>query len=384
MGAKALAVDKAIVSRLESIEELAGISILFSDKTGTLTQNKLTLGEALVWGGAKADHVILPASLSSKKEDNDPIDLAVLGALKDPSVLGAYRQVASVPFDPMTKRTEATIEDKSGKSCRVSKGMPPVIFQLAGLAGPDLKAAQKIVAENAANGYRTLAVARLDGGDRWYMLGILPMFGPPRADSKETIARAAQYGVRVKMVTGDRPDNRHRSPPREQDRRRLRHLHERGQSGAARRGAPGRRRRGLRARVPGAQMGDRQGRPATWPHRRHDRGRRQRLARPEAGRRRRRGLRSDRSGARRGEPHPDRAWALRHHSRYRGGAQDLRADDGLRLLPGCYDGQHYGLHRAGHVALFRRHPDAGDDHPSRPARRCARHADCLRQCDDWS
>jgi H+-transporting ATPase len=91
IGAKALAVEKAIVSRLDSIEELAGISILFSDKTGTLTQNKLTLGEPVVWGGAKADEVILAASLSSKKEDNDPIDMAVIKALKDPSVLDVYR-----------------------------------------------------------------------------------------------------------------------------------------------------------------------------------------------------------------------------------------------------------------------------------------------------
>jgi H+-transporting ATPase len=203
MGARALAFEKAIVSKLESIEELAGISILFSDKTGTLTQNKLTLGEPRLWGSAKPEDVILAASLSSKAENNDPIDLAVIGALKDPSVLTAYQQVGFVPFDPVTKRTEATIKDSSGRQFKVSKGMPPVIFDLAGLTGSDLKAAQDIIAENAANGYRTLAVARSDDGDKWNMLGILPMFDPPRIDSKETIARAAQYGVKVKMVTGD-------------------------------------------------------------------------------------------------------------------------------------------------------------------------------------
>ncbi|MDR6758112.1 H+-transporting ATPase [Mycoplana sp. BE70] len=203
MGAKALSVERAIVSRLDSIEELAGITILFSDKTGTLTQNKLTLGEPIVWGGARAEDVILAGALSSKKENDDPIDLAVLKSVKDPSVLDVYRPIAYMPFDPVSKRTEATFEDATGKQFKVSKGMPPVIFELAGLAGNDLAAAQKVVSQNAADGYRTLAVARCDEDGRWNMLGILPMFDPPREDSRETIARAAEYGVKVKMVTGD-------------------------------------------------------------------------------------------------------------------------------------------------------------------------------------
>jgi H+-transporting ATPase len=203
MGAKALAREKAIVSRLECIEELAGISILFSDKTGTLTQNKLTLGDPTVWGDAKAEDVILAGALASKREDKDPIDLAVIQALKDPLVLETYRQVAYVPFDPVAKRTEATMTDGAGKEFKVSKGMPPVIFKLCDIGGDDLAKAQKIVSDYAAKGYRTLAVARSDTSGKWRMLGILPMFDPPRVDSKETIARANSYGVKVKMVTGD-------------------------------------------------------------------------------------------------------------------------------------------------------------------------------------
>ena len=203
MGAKALAREKVIVSRLDAIEELAGIDILFSDKTGTLTQNKLTLGEPVVWGNATAEDVILAGALASKEEDQDPIDLAVIQALKDPGVLKTYQQVAYVPFDPVAKRTEATIQDSSGQPFKVSKGMPPVIFQLAKMTGDDLAKAEKVVNDFAAKGYRALAAARTDVSGKWVMLGILPMFDPPRSDSKDTIARAQQYGVTVKMVTGD-------------------------------------------------------------------------------------------------------------------------------------------------------------------------------------
>lgn len=203
MGAKELAAQKAIVSRLEAIEELAGIETLFSDKTGTLTQNILTLGDPVVWGNAKPEDVVLAGSLASKAEDKDPIDLAVIQALKEPSELKQYLQVAYSPFDPVAKRTEATIKDPSGHTFKVAKGMPPVIFNLAKLAGDDLAKALRIVSDFAAKGYRTLAAARTDDSGAWVLLGILPMFDPPRVDSKETIARAEAYGVTVKMVTGD-------------------------------------------------------------------------------------------------------------------------------------------------------------------------------------
>src|SRR5207253_1258091 len=198
-----LAKSKAIVSRLEAIEELAGVDVLCSDKTGTLTQNKLTLGEAQPWAGTDAQTLILMASVASRPADNDPIDLAIMAGLKDSSVLKSYQQENYVPFDPVGKRTEATIKDASGKVFKVTKGAPQVVLGLAKLSGADLEKAQQTVNGFASRGYRTIGVAVAQGDGPWVFLGILPLLDPPRPDSKSTIARAREYGVEGKMVTGD-------------------------------------------------------------------------------------------------------------------------------------------------------------------------------------
>ncbi len=203
LGAKMLAVKKAIVSRLESIEELAGIDILCSDKTGTLTQNKLTLGEIEPWGDASAQDVILAGALASKSEDKDPIDLAVIAGLTDPGVLKTYRQSGFVPFDPVSKRTEATVQEVNGKSFHTTKGMPAVILSLCEPDDAMRKAVEGQVDALAAKGMRALASARSEDGKKWQFLGILPLMDPPRTDSKQTISEARELGVTVKMVTGD-------------------------------------------------------------------------------------------------------------------------------------------------------------------------------------
>jgi H+-transporting ATPase len=179
LGSRKLARRKAIVSRLESIEELAGITTLCSDKTGTLTENKLTLGEPQPWPGTDAQDLILMASLASRAADNDPIDLAVLAGLRDTSAPRRYQQRQYVPFDPVRKRTEAAIQDPDGKGFRVTKGAPQVVLNLCTLSGDEAGKAESIVNDFAEKGYRTLGVACTDAGGSWKFLGILPLFDPP-------------------------------------------------------------------------------------------------------------------------------------------------------------------------------------------------------------
>lgn len=203
VGALALSKKGAIVSKLQSIEEMAGIDILCSDKTGTLTQNKLTLGEPAIFSAKDAQDLILAAALASKAEDKDAIDQAVIGGLNDPSLLDQYTQTSFTPFDPIGKRTEAKITSSSGQAFQTTKGAPQVIVALAQLAGDEAQRANQLVDEFATKGFRTLGVARSDDGKNWTFLGILPMFDPPRVDSAQTIKEANEHGIRVKMVTGD-------------------------------------------------------------------------------------------------------------------------------------------------------------------------------------
>jgi H+-transporting ATPase len=203
VGARLLAKKEAIVTRLAAIEELAGVDVLCSDKTGTLTQNKLTLGDPFSVNGIPVDQVILNAALASRADNTDTIDLAVLGGLKIDQALKGYKVVHFQPFDPVHKRTEATVKGADGKDFNVTKGAPQVILELSANAGQVKPAVEKAVNEFAARGFRSLAVARSEGEGQWQFLGVLPLFDPPREEAKATIATARQMGVNVKMVTGD-------------------------------------------------------------------------------------------------------------------------------------------------------------------------------------
>jgi len=203
VGARLLAGKQAIVTRLAAIEELAGVDVLCADKTGTLTQNKLTLGDPFSVNRITGEQVILNAALASRADNNDTIDLAVLGGLKSDQVLKGYKVTHFQPFDPVQKRTEATVKGADGKEFKVTKGAPQVIPALSANAAQVKPAVDKAVNEFAARGFRSLGVAQAEGDGKWHFQGVLPLFDPPRDDAKSTIATAEHMGVKVKMVTGD-------------------------------------------------------------------------------------------------------------------------------------------------------------------------------------
>ncbi|KAG0693733.1 hypothetical protein DFH29DRAFT_816042 [Suillus ampliporus] len=217
VGAQQLAKHKAIVTRITAIEELAGVTILCSDKTGTLTTNKLTIDRATIrtYGPFSADDVMLLAAYASRTENQDAIDSAVVQALGDVSRARAGIKLLDFkPFNPVDKRTEITYrEESSGKLKRVTKGMTGIIIELCTRnKTEDLEnRLEADVEEFATRGLRALAVAyeELDGddpegeGNGFELIGLLAIFDPPREDTKQTIDDAMALGVKVKMVTGD-------------------------------------------------------------------------------------------------------------------------------------------------------------------------------------
>ena len=204
LGALAMSKKKAIVSKLQVIEEMAGVDILCSDKTGTLTKNELSLQPAILFEAKDENECVLAGALASKEENNDTIDLAIIAALKDRTEFDTFTQTAFVPFDPVTKRTEGSAKSADGKEARYTKGAPQVIIDMSALNDESKTKAESTVTELATRGYRTLGVARSDDdGATWTFLGIIPMFDPPRDDSAETIKQAKEHGLKVKMVTGD-------------------------------------------------------------------------------------------------------------------------------------------------------------------------------------
>ncbi|XP_021761683.1 ATPase 11, plasma membrane-type-like [Chenopodium quinoa] len=215
IGSHRLAQQGAITKRMTAIEEMAGMDVLCSDKTGTLTLNKLTVDKNLIEVFAKgvdADTVVLMAAQASRIENQDAIDAAIVGMLADPKEARAgIQEVHFLPFNPTDKRTALTYIDRDGKMHRVSKGAPEQILNLAHNKSDIERRVHAVIDKFAERGLRSLAVAyqevpegrKESPGSPWQFIGLMPLFDPPRHDSADTIRRALNLGVSVKMITGD-------------------------------------------------------------------------------------------------------------------------------------------------------------------------------------
>ncbi|XP_004291218.1 PREDICTED: plasma membrane ATPase 4-like isoform X2 [Fragaria vesca subsp. vesca] len=215
IGSHRLSQQGAITKRMTAIEEMAGMDVLCSDKTGTLTLNKLTVDRNLIEvfpKGVEKEHVILLAARASRTENQDAIDAAIVNMLADPKEARAgVREIHFLPFNPVDKRTALTYIDSDGNWHRASKGAPEQILELCNCKEDFKRKVHAVIDKFAERGLRSLGVARQQipektkesPGAPWQFVGLLPLFDPPRHDSAETIRRALNLGVNVKMITGD-------------------------------------------------------------------------------------------------------------------------------------------------------------------------------------
>ncbi|KAI8393358.1 plasma-membrane proton-efflux P-type ATPase [Radiomyces spectabilis] len=211
LGAKQLASKQVIVKRLTAVEELASVSVLCSDKTGTLTLNELTFDEPWLTNNYTSDDILLYSYLAAEPGANDPIESAVRRAAEssldvlqnrqDTMSVPGYKVIKFQPFDPVTKMTRATIVNlNTNETFSVAKGAPQVITQLAGGDDDAVRAVNSL----ARRGLRALGVAKtINNTDKFELVGMISLLDPPRPDSAETIANCNALGVDVKMITGD-------------------------------------------------------------------------------------------------------------------------------------------------------------------------------------
>jgi len=205
VGALNLARKQAVVSKLTAIEELAGVDVFCSDKTGTLTENQMQVADPVVMDGHTQSELFQLAALASNLENNDPIELPIFHYIDEnlPDIdLSQFRKKHFTPFDPVGKRTEAEIESGDQHFTAI-KGAAQILIGMSALSDDQILTINQRVEQLAARGYRTLAVGKKSGNEPLVMIGLIPLYDPPRADSRQVIADMRKYGVRVKMVTGD-------------------------------------------------------------------------------------------------------------------------------------------------------------------------------------
>ena len=205
VGAMELAKEGVLVTRLDSIEDAASIDVVCLDKTGTITQNRLSVVEVIPFSGYKKEDVALIAALASEEESKDTIDLTVISYAKSSGVnLDSHRRISFTPFNPSTKRSEAIVESK-GARFKAVKGAPQMIISLCKSVGSISQEANVILERMSKKGYRTLAVAKSENNDfeNIQLVGFLALADPIRPDSKAMIEEIKQLGIKPIMLTGD-------------------------------------------------------------------------------------------------------------------------------------------------------------------------------------
>ncbi|KAJ5993426.1 plasma membrane H+-ATPase Pma1, partial [Penicillium sp. IBT 35674x] len=209
VGAAYLAKEKAIVQKLTAIESLAGVDVLCSDKTGTLTANQLSIREPFVIEGVDVNWMMAVAALASSHNvrNLDPIDKVTISTLQRyPKAREILRQGWKTekysPFDPVSKRI-TTVATLNGVRYTAAKGAPKAIIKLTNPLEEVTRMYQEKSTEFARRGFRSLGVAVQKEGQDWELLGMYPMFDPPREDTARTITDAQNLGLSVKMLTGD-------------------------------------------------------------------------------------------------------------------------------------------------------------------------------------
>ncbi len=199
LGAQGLASRGVLVTRLSAIEDAAAMDVLCSDKTGTLTENRLAVSDVRAYPPYTPDDVLRWAGLASDEATQDPIDLAILAATRERHVPTALlERLEFVPFDPATKRSEAVLR-QAGEVVHTLKGAPSTIGSLVAPPAPEMP---RDVEALAKQGLRVLAVAGGPPGTL-ALMGLVSLRDPPRPDSRTIVRALRDLGVRVVMVTGD-------------------------------------------------------------------------------------------------------------------------------------------------------------------------------------
>jgi H+-transporting ATPase len=203
VGALKLFRSGVLVTRITAVEDAAIMTTVCTDKTGTITENKLSVLEPVATEGFSKEYVVLLAMLASEEATQDPIDIAIMKYGKS---LGVSRKGYSVrkftPFDPLTRRTEALVGSPDGTLLRVMKGAPRVLIDIVHLGKEKSTTYWHTIEELSAKGYRVIAVA-LEKEGNLSLAGFIPLYDRPRKDSSRLVAELKSLGIQVKMLTGD-------------------------------------------------------------------------------------------------------------------------------------------------------------------------------------